>query len=134
MIPQTIARQASLSMGFSRQEYWSRLPFPPPGKLCNLETNPHFLHLLHWQADSLPLHNIIYPLPSIKQSTPVLLPGRSHGQRSLVGYSPGGRKESNTTERLHFLSFIIYYIKEDNICIMFSPEHIQHEALEVRII
>ena len=29
----TIARQAPLSMGFSRQEYWSRLPFPPPGDL-----------------------------------------------------------------------------------------------------
>ena len=26
----TVTRQASLSMGFSRQEYWSRLPFPPP--------------------------------------------------------------------------------------------------------
>ena len=32
---------------------------------------------------------------------PVLLPGKSHGQRSLVGYSPWGRKESDTTERLH---------------------------------
>ena len=29
--PWTVAQQASLSMGFSRQEYWSRLPFPPPG-------------------------------------------------------------------------------------------------------
>ena len=29
----TVARQAALSMGFSRQEYWSRLPFPPPGDL-----------------------------------------------------------------------------------------------------
>ena len=33
--------------------------------------------------------------------TPVLLPGESHGWRSLVGYSPWGRKESDT-ERLHF--------------------------------
>ena len=32
------------------------------------------------------------------QSTPALLPGKSHGQRSLVGYSPWGRKESDTTE------------------------------------
>ena len=29
----TVARQAPLSMGFSRQEYWSGLPFPPPGHL-----------------------------------------------------------------------------------------------------
>ena len=35
-----------------------------------------------------------------RQPTPVPLPGKSHGQRSLVGYSPWGRKESDTTERL----------------------------------
>ena len=34
----TIARQAPLSMGFSRQEYWSALPFPSPGDLPNPET------------------------------------------------------------------------------------------------
>ena len=31
--PRTVARKAPLSMGFSRQEYWSRLSFPPPGDL-----------------------------------------------------------------------------------------------------
>ena len=36
------------------------------------------------------------------QPTPVLLPGKSHGWRSLVGYSPWGRKESDMTEQLHF--------------------------------
>ena len=36
------------------------------------------------------------------QPTPIFLPGESHGQRSLVGYSSRGRKESDTTERLHF--------------------------------
>ena len=36
------------------------------------------------------------------QPTPVLLPGKSHGQRTLVGYSPWGRKESDMTEQLHF--------------------------------
>ena len=35
------------------------------------------------------------------QPTPVLLPEKSHGWRSLVGYSPWGRKESDTTERFH---------------------------------
>ena len=35
--------------------------------------------------------------------TPVLLPGQSHGRRSLAGYSPRGHRELNTTERLHFL-------------------------------
>ena len=42
------------------------------------------------------------------QSTPALLPGKSHGQRNLVGYSPWGRKESDMTERLHFTSLHVY--------------------------
>ena len=42
----TVAPQAPLSMGFSRQEYWSGLPFPPPGDLPNPEMG-------HWQAHSL---------------------------------------------------------------------------------
>ena len=32
----------------------------------------------------------------------IFMPGESHGQRSLVGYSPRGRQESDTTEQLHF--------------------------------
>ena len=38
------------------------------------------------------------------QPTPAVLPGKSHGRRSLVGYSPWGTKESGTTEWLHFLT------------------------------
>ena len=38
------------------------------------------------------------------QPTPIFLPRKFHGLRSLVGYSPWGRKESDMTERLHFLS------------------------------
>ena len=49
----TVAYQAPLSMEFSRQEYWSALPFPPPGDLPDGEIQ--LLRLLHWQADSLPL-------------------------------------------------------------------------------
>ena len=45
--------------------------------------------------------------------TPVLLPGKSHGQRSLVGCSPWGRKESDMTERLHF-HFSLSCIGEGN--------------------
>ena len=43
----------------------------------------------------------------------VLLPGKSHGQRSLVGCSPWGRYESDTTERLHF-HFSLSCIGEGN--------------------
>ena len=47
------------------------------------------------------------------QPTPVLLPGKSRGQRSLVGCSPWGRTESDTTERLHF-HFSLSWIGEGN--------------------
>ena len=39
----TVARQVPLSMGFSRQEYWSRLPFPPPGDLPDPGNEPKSL-------------------------------------------------------------------------------------------
>ena len=44
------------------------------------------------------------------QFTPVLLPGKSHGQRSLVGYSPWGCKESDTTERVHLRLIVLLLI------------------------
>ena len=56
--PWTIARQPPLSLGFSRQEYWSGLPFPFPGNLPNPGIEPEFLAL---QLDSLlpePYENI----------------------------------------------------------------------------
>ena len=50
--PWIVARQAPLSMGFPRQEYWNRLPFPPPGDVPNPGIEPGSPAL---QADSLPL-------------------------------------------------------------------------------
>jgi len=47
------------------------------------------------------------------EPTPVLLPGKSHGWRSLVGCSPWGRWESDTTEQLHF-HFSLFCIGEGN--------------------
>ena len=44
--PWTVAHQAPLSMGFSKQEYWSGLPFPPPGDPPNPGIKPHLLCLL----------------------------------------------------------------------------------------
>ena len=38
--PWTVAHQAPLSMGFSRREYWSGLPFPPPGDLPDAGIQP----------------------------------------------------------------------------------------------
>ena len=47
------------------------------------------------------------------EPTPVLLPGKSHGRRSLVSWSPWGHEESDTTERLHF-HFSLSCIGEGN--------------------
>ena len=49
--PWTVARQAPLSMGFSRREYWSGLPFPSPEDLPNPGIQPRSRAL---QANSLP--------------------------------------------------------------------------------
>ena len=45
--------------------------------------------------------------------TPVFLPGKSHGRRGLIGCSPRGHKESDTTEQLHF-HFSLSCIGEGN--------------------
>ena len=50
------------------------------------------------------------------QPTQVVLPGKFHGWRSLVGYSPWGHRESDTTEGLHFLSFFV-----SAMCLPLSP-------------
>ena len=59
-------------------------PVPTPGLFFFLRLFNHFRWRKQWQP------------------TPVLLPEKSHGRRSLVGCSPWGLKESDTTERLHF--------------------------------
>ena len=51
----TVAHQAPLSMGFSRQEYWSGLPFPSPGDLPDPGTEPSSSTSPTLQEDSLPL-------------------------------------------------------------------------------
>ena len=56
--PWTVACQAPLSMGFSRWKYWGGLPFPTPGIFPTQGLIPGLLHLLHWQADSLPLGHL----------------------------------------------------------------------------
>ena len=63
--PQTVTHQASLSMGFSRQEYWSRLPFPLPRDLPNSGIKPTFHAAPALKADSLTLSHQRSPALSI---------------------------------------------------------------------
>ena len=57
----TVAHQAPLSMEFSRQECWSRLPYLTAGVFPTQGPNLTLLCLLHWQADSLPLCHLGSP-------------------------------------------------------------------------
>ena len=50
------------------------------------------------------LRSLVGKIPWRRKWQPTPLPGESHGQRGLVGYSPRGRKESDTTERTHRFS------------------------------
>ena len=143
----TVAHQAPLSMGLSRQKYWSGLPFPSPGDLPDPGMEPASL-MSPTSAGSLPVEPPEKPIvvlqccvnfyciakwfghtyryiaslvaqmvknllavqeilfsPWVKkipwrrewQPTPISLPGEFHEQRSLAGYNPWGRKESDTT-------------------------------------
>ena len=56
------------------------------------------------------------------QPTPVLLPGESHGRKSLVGYIPWGCKESDTTERLHF-HFHFHFPNLEPVCCSMSDSN-----------
>ena len=58
--------------------------------------------LLHYFNNANKYYFMWYRWKSKWQPTPVFLPGESHGRRSLVGYSPRGHKESDTTEWLYF--------------------------------
>ena len=100
------------------QEYWSGQPTPSPADLPDPGIEPGSPAL---QVDFLPTElalsnewtslvaQMVKHLPWVGKiswrrkwkPTPVFLPGESHEQRSLVGYSPWGLKESDTTERLH---------------------------------
>ena len=84
---------------------WKRSIFISIPKKCNAKnaqttTQLHSSHMLAWRGNGT-------------QKALQFLPGNSHGQRSLVGCSPWGREESDTTEQLHF-HFSLSCIREGN--------------------
>ena len=112
VIPWTVVYQASLSMGFSRQEYWS-------GEQSLNCWTPREVQYFVFLNEQLMVASLVAqtvknpptmqetqvrslgwedPLEKEMATIPVLLPGKSQGQRSLVDYSPWDHKESETTE------------------------------------
>ena len=53
--PHRLKPQASLSMGYPREQYWSGLPFPTPGDLPDPEDRTSLSNFLHWHANSPPV-------------------------------------------------------------------------------
>ena len=78
---------------------------------CGMVSQPGHGHWYH--PETLIRSQQFYTRRRQWHPTPVLLPGKSHGWRSLVGCSPWGRSESDTTERLHF-HFSLSFIGEGN--------------------
>ena len=103
--PWTAAHQAPPSMGFSRQEYWSGLPLPSPRVSCNRckfqkQGLPRWLN---GRESTSQCRRHGFDFWFVKTSwrkkwhpTPLLLSGKSHGHRSLVGYSPWAHEKSQT--------------------------------------
>ena len=100
--PWTVVHQTLLCMGFPRGEYWRGLPCSPPGDLPNPQIEPASFMSPALAGQRRRWH-----------PTPVLLPGKSHGQRSLMGCSPWGLEELDMTERLPF-HFSLSCIGEGN--------------------
>ena len=83
----TIGRQAPLSMGFSRQEYWSGLPWPPPGHIPNPGIKPTSASSA-LQVDSLPAESeseVAQSCPTLCDPIDCSLPGSSvHGSFQAI--------------------------------------------------
>ena len=97
MTPWTVAHQTSLSMGFSRQEYWSGLLCPPPGDLPNPGIKPRSSAL---QADSLPSEKSIHLLSGHinRQRTPQTISWRR--SKILVFYQNATTINEQKWERI----------------------------------
>ena len=136
--PWTAAHQAPPSMGFSSQEYWSGVPLPSPVKRIGWFKTPRGSKILglythssgevcislgsslvcQWyriylQCSRSGFDPWVRKIPWRRkwQSTPVFLPGKSHGQRRLAGYSSQGRKRVryNLAAKQQHLSQVIQW-------------------------
>ena len=92
--PWTVAHQAALSTGFSRQEHWSGLPHSSSGDLPKPKMNPHLFCLVHWQVSSLPLMSRGKPHTPESTTTKNLQTGNAGEgvERREASYTVGGNR------------------------------------------
>ena len=102
--PWAVVLQAPLSVGFPRQEYQNELLFLPPGIFSTQVSNPCFLHVLLWQAVSLPLGHLghLQDPQKLMGSCGEMKLCRSIVQRALLSNRKGDGKTDNRT---HFPQF-----------------------------
>ena len=99
--PWTVAHWASLSMGFSRQEYWSVLPFPSPGDLPGPgigPTSPTWAAIFFTTEPPGKPRFILCDFYYVEVNMSEQTPGDSGGLDILVCYSQWGHKEQDMTE------------------------------------
>ena len=87
--PWTVARQVPLSMGFSRQKYWSGQPFPSPGVFPTQGSNPGLLHcrqILYHLSHQISPHDLQISISSTNLSQHFKI-SRSHGSHCYVQLS-----------------------------------------------
>ena len=113
--PWTIACQAPLSVGFSRQEYWSGLPFPSPGDLPDPGIEPRSPKL---QADTLTSEPSAKPMKLEWVADPFSRRSSWPRDRTGVSYIAGGFFTSWVTREALF-----------SICILYSFKVLFHERL-----
>ena len=100
--PWTVTRQAPLSMGFPREEYWSGLLNPPPGMFPTQGLNPHLFCLLRWQSDSLLLVPPGNPRVALNNTN--------------VSYSSGGQKsEMGLQDKIKVSAELHYFGSSKNL-------------------
>ena len=91
--------------GFSRQKYWSGLPFPAPGDLSNPGTEPASLCVLHWEMCSLPLASPGKPLYMLTPPLHLWNSSAELSERLFPRLSPSVRFQIKHTFHSYVLCF-----------------------------
>ena len=119
----TVAHQAPLSMGFSRQKYWNGLPFPLPGDLLIQESNLHLLCLLNWQV--FLYHWAIWEDPKFvecKSKSVFSLHTHTH---THTHFNKKNQQRKGHKEILGWVGYVYYLDSGDDIIIVHMPKLIK---------